>query len=103
MIYLPFVMYKTFIFIILFSFGFGQENFKSIHQIELNYNKENYLEPLFKPYLGPADPSKLEEMIHQKRFLDITPIGKEQNGSHIIMICLQQLLIFQQKQIVLEI
>ena len=56
MIYLPFVMYKTFIFIILFSFGFGQENFKSIHQIELNYNKENYLEPLFKPYLGPADP-----------------------------------------------
>ena len=49
-------MYKTFIFIILFSFGFGQENFKSIHQIELNYNKENYLEPLFKPYLGPADP-----------------------------------------------
>jgi spore germination protein YaaH len=40
----------------LFSFGFGQENFKSIHQIELNYNKENYLEPLFKPYLGPADP-----------------------------------------------
>ena len=56
MIYLPFVMYKPFIFIILFSFGFGQENFKSIHQIELNYNKENYLEPLFKPYLGPADP-----------------------------------------------
>jgi len=56
MIYLPFVMYKTFIFIVLFSFGFGQENFKSIHQIELNYNKENYLEPLFKPYLGPADP-----------------------------------------------
>ena len=56
MIYLPFVMYKTFIFIILLSFGFGQENFKSIHQIELNYNKENYLEPLFKPYLGPADP-----------------------------------------------
>ena len=49
-------MYKTFIFIVLFSFGFGQENFKSIHQIELNYNKENYLEPLFKPYLGPADP-----------------------------------------------
>lgn len=49
-------MYKPFIFIILFSFGFGQENFKSIHQIELNYNKENYLEPLFKPYLGPADP-----------------------------------------------
>ena len=49
-------MYKTFIFIILLSFGFGQENFKSIHQIELNYNKENYLEPLFKPYLGPADP-----------------------------------------------
>ena len=44
-----------------------------------------------------------DRLYHQKKFLDITPIGKEQNGSHIIMICLQQLLIFQQKQIVLEI
>ena len=49
-------MYKPLIISLLLSFVFGQEDFKSIHQIELDYNKENYLEPLFKPYLGPAAP-----------------------------------------------
>ena len=47
-------MYKPFIITLLLSFVFGQEDFKSIHQIELDYNKDNYLEPLFKPYLGTA-------------------------------------------------
>ena len=49
-------MYKPLIISLLLSFVFGQQDFKSIHQIELDYNKENYLEPLFKPYLGPAAP-----------------------------------------------
>jgi len=35
--------------------------FKSIHQIELTYNKANYLEPAYKTYTGPADPIKTRE------------------------------------------
>ena len=54
-------MYKTLISTLLLSFVFSQEDFRSIHQIELDYNKENYLEPLFKPYLGPADPIQVRK------------------------------------------
>ena len=35
--------------------------FRSIHQIELTYNKANYLEPAYKTYTGPADPIKPRE------------------------------------------
>ncbi|MBT3478256.1 MAG: T9SS type A sorting domain-containing protein [Candidatus Marinimicrobia bacterium] len=45
----------TIIFALL-SLGFSQENFKSIHQIELDYNKANFLEPSYKPKTSPAAP-----------------------------------------------
>ena len=95
MIFLHFVMSKILISVILLSFLTSQENYKSIHQIELDYNKENYLEPLFKPYFGPANPIQPKKSNHQKKFLATIPTGKGQNGNHTIMKSLLQLHIFQ--------
>ena len=35
--------------------------FQGIHQIELAYNKANYIEPAYKTYTGPADSIKTRE------------------------------------------
>ena len=66
-------MYKTLISTILLSFVFSQEDFRSIHQIELDYNKENYLEPLFKPFLGPADPIQVRKDEPSKKVFGYHP------------------------------
>ena len=84
-------MYKTFLIIFSVAFGLGQQTYKSIHQAELEYNKENFLEPLYKPYNGPANPkSKIKKNLTKKVFLDIILIGKEQNGNTTITIYFQQ-------------
>ena len=62
-------MYKTFLIIFSVAFGLGQQTYKSIHQAELEYNKENFLEPLYKPYNGPANPkSKIKKNLTKKVF-----------------------------------
>ena len=66
-------MYKTLISTLLLSFVFSQEDFRSIHQIELDYNKENYLEPLFKPFLGPADPIQVRKDEPSKKVFGYHP------------------------------
>ncbi|MEA1882467.1 MAG: glycosyl hydrolase family 18 protein [Candidatus Marinimicrobia bacterium] len=38
------------------SWGFSQQDFISIHQNELDFNKANYLEPAYKLFVGPANP-----------------------------------------------
>jgi spore germination protein YaaH len=40
----------------LLSLGFAQVGFKSIHQIELDFNKANFLEPTYKPISRKANP-----------------------------------------------
>ena len=49
-------MYSRFIFILLFSAALCQQSYKGIHQLELEYNNESFIEPLYKAYTGPADP-----------------------------------------------
>ena len=62
-------MYKTFLIIFSVAFGLGQQTYKSIHQAELEFNKENFLEPLYKPYNGPANPkSKIKKNLTKKVF-----------------------------------
>ena len=73
MIFLRFVMSKILISVILLSFLTSQENYKSIHQIELDYNKENYLEPLFKPYFGPANPIQPKKIKSSKKVFGYHP------------------------------
>ena len=96
-------MSKVLIPIIFLTFLVGQDNYKSIHQIELDFNKENYLEPLFKPYFGPANPIQPKKIKSSKKFLDIIHIGKGLNGNHTIMNYLLQLHIFLLKQMLMAI
>ena len=38
------------------SFGISQQAYRGIHQVELEFNNENFIEPLYKSYSGPAKP-----------------------------------------------
>ena len=49
-------MYRALVLLLGFSFILGQSQSRSIHQIELEKNKKNYLEPFYKYYSGPAKP-----------------------------------------------
>ena len=42
--------------LIILSFGMSQQTYKGIHQIELEFNNENFVEPLYRAYSGPANP-----------------------------------------------
>ena len=66
-------MSKVLIPIIFLTFLVGQDNYKSIHQIELDFNKENYLEPLFKPYFGPANPIQPKKIKSSKKVFGYHP------------------------------
>ena len=55
-IYFHFVNYKRLAFLFILSFGISQQSYKGIHQLELEYNNENFVEPLYKTYSEPADP-----------------------------------------------
>ena len=62
-------MYSRFIFILLFSAALCQQSYKGIHQLELEYNNESFIEPLYKAYTGPADPLlKTKKKISRKVF-----------------------------------
>ena len=62
-------MYNRFIFVLLFSVALSQQTYKSVHQVELEYNNENFIEPFYKTYTGPADPlSKTKKKITRKVF-----------------------------------
>lgn len=55
-------MYKIIsIIIFIHSIGFGQLDRKSIHQIELEFNKAYYLEPTYRPKTGRANPLQLRK------------------------------------------
>ncbi len=54
---MPIATYRFLVLPFLFlSLGLAQQDFRSIHQIELDYNKANYLEPAYKPFTDPANP-----------------------------------------------
>ena len=55
-IYFHFVNYIRLAFLFIFSFGISQQTYKGIHQLELEYNNENFVEPLYKTYSEPANP-----------------------------------------------
>ena len=62
-------MYNRFIFVLLFSVALSQQTYKSVHQVELEYNNENFIEPFYKTYTDPADPlSKTKKKITRKVF-----------------------------------
>ena len=55
-IYFHFVNYKRLAFLFILSLGISQQSYKGIHQLELEYNNENFVEPLYKTYSEPANP-----------------------------------------------
>ena len=62
-------MYKILLFITSFSVAICQQTYKSIHQSDLEYYKENFLEPLYKTYEGPAKPlSNIKKNLNKKVF-----------------------------------
>ena len=62
-------MYNRFIFVLFFSVALSQQTYKSVHQVELEYNNESFIEPLYKTYTGPADPLlKTKKNITRKVF-----------------------------------
>ena len=62
-------MYKILLFITSFSVVICQQTYKSIHQSDLEYYKENFLEPLYKTYEGPAKPlSNIKKNLSKKVF-----------------------------------
>ena len=88
MIFLHTAMYNRFIFYPTFSSGGMSTKLSGIHQLELEYNNESFIEPLYKAYSGPADPLlKTKKKISRKKFLAIIPTGREQNGKIIILNC----------------
>ena len=50
------MIYKIFAFLLIVSFGISQQAYRGIHQVELEFNNENFIEPLYKSYSGPAKP-----------------------------------------------
>ena len=70
-------MYSRFIFILFSSAVLCQQSYKSIHQIELEYNNESFIEPLYKAYTGPADPlSKTKKKISRKKSMQLIKINQ---------------------------
>ena len=62
-------MYKILLFITSLSVAICQQTYKSIHQSDLEYYKENFLEPLYKTYEGPAKPlSNIKKNLSKKVF-----------------------------------
>ena len=62
-------MYKILLFIASFSVAICQQTYKSIHQSDLEYYKENFLEPIYKIYEGPAKPlSNIKKNLSKKVF-----------------------------------
>ena len=55
-IFSHFVNYKKLAYLSILCFGLSQQTYKGIHQIELEFNNENFSEPLYKAYSGPANP-----------------------------------------------